>query len=179
MVFDIFSIFLLVFANGFFVAAEFAIVKIRSTQIETLAKGNLRTKIAKEIVEHLDAYLSATQLGITITSIGLGWIGEPAISRMIEPVVTRLGIHSSEALHAISFGFGFSVITFLHITLGELAPKSAAIQYPKEITLGIAYPLKLFYIIFKPFIFFLNGTANLILKAFGIHPASEHELAHS
>lgn len=179
MVFDIFLVFLLVFANGFFVAAEFAIVKVRTTQIDTLIKGQLRTKIAKEIVAHLDSYLSATQLGITITSIGLGWIGEPAVSKLIEPLVNALGIHNSNAIHAISFGFGFSVITFLHITLGELAPKSAAIQYPKEITLGIAYPLKLFYIVFKPFIFFLNGTANLILKVFGIQPASDHELAHS
>ncbi len=179
MIVDILSIFLLVFANGFFVAAEFAIVKVRSTQIETLVKGQLRTKIAKEIVTHLDAYLSATQLGITITSIGLGWIGEPAVSKLIEPVLHRIGVYSSEVLHAISFGFGFSVITFLHITLGELAPKSAAIQYPKEVTLGIAYPLKLFYLVFKPVIFFLNGTANLILKLFGIQPASEHELTHS
>lgn len=179
MVFDIFLVFLLVFANGFFVAAEFAIVKVRSTQIDTLVKGQLRNRIAKEIVAHLDSYLSATQLGITITSIGLGWIGEPAVSKLIEPLINILGIHNSNAIHAISFGFGFSIITFLHITLGELAPKSAAIQYPKEITLGIAYPLKVFYIVFKPFIFFLNGTANLILKAFGIQPASDHELAHS
>ncbi|HNJ73013.1 MAG TPA: hemolysin family protein, partial [bacterium] len=128
---------------------------------------------------HLDAYLSATQLGITITSIALGWIGEPAISRMIEPIINYFGITNPQVIHALSFGIGFSVITFLHITMGELGPKSIAIQYPKQTTLWIASPLHLFYVVFKPFIFILNKSANLMLRMVGIHPAGEHELSHS
>lgn len=180
MVFEILAIFVLVLANGFFVAAEFAIVKVRSTQIETLLQQkNARAKIAKEVITHLDAYLSATQLGITIASIGLGWFGEPAISRMISPLINFLDIMNPQAIHAISFIVGFSIITFLHITLGELAPKSAAIQYPQVTTLWVSYPLRIFYIVFKPFIFLLNGSANLMLRLIGIHPVGEHELTHS
>ncbi|MBX7152197.1 hemolysin family protein [bacterium] len=179
MFFEIIAVLLLVFANGFFVAAEFAIVKVRSTQIETLIQANdRRAKLAKDLITHLDAYLSATQLGITIASIGLGWIGEPAVSRMIQPLIDFIGVTNPNVIHAISFTVGFSIITFLHITLGELAPKSAAIQYPQSITLGIAFPLKLFYVVFKPFIFLLNGSANLILRLIGIHPAGE-QLTHS
>lgn len=179
MFFEILAVLLLVFANGFFVAAEFAIVKVRSTQIETLIQANdRRAKLAKDLITHLDAYLSATQLGITIASIGLGWIGEPAVSRMIQPLIDFIGVTNPQIIHAISFTVGFSIITFLHITLGELAPKSAAIQYPQSVTLGIAYPLKLFYIVFKPFIFLLNGSANLMLRLVGINPAGE-QLAHS
>ncbi|NUM80725.1 HlyC/CorC family transporter [bacterium] len=179
MFFEIIAVLLLVFANGFFVAAEFAIVKVRSTQIETLIQANdRRAKLAKDLITHLDAYLSATQLGITIASIGLGWIGEPAVSRMIQPLIDFIGVTNPQIIHAISFAVGFSIITFLHITLGELAPKSAAIQYPQSITLGIAFPLKLFYIVFKPFIFLLNGSANLMLRLVGINPAGE-QLAHS
>lgn len=179
MFFEIIAVLLLVFANGFFVAAEFAIVKVRSTQIETLIQANdRRAKLAKDLITHLDAYLSATQLGITIASIGLGWIGEPAVSRMIQPLIDFIGVTNPQIIHAISFTVGFSIITFLHITLGELAPKSAAIQYPQSVTLGIAYPLKLFYVVFKPFIFLLNGSANLMLRLVGINPAGE-QLAHS
>ncbi|HNH29150.1 MAG TPA: CNNM domain-containing protein, partial [bacterium] len=127
MVIDILVILILVLLNGFFVAAEFAIVKVRSTQIDTIEQKNIRARIAKEVIMHLDAYLSATQLGITITSIALGWIGEPAISRMIEPIINYFGITNPQVIHALSFGIGFSVITFLHITMGELGPKSIAI----------------------------------------------------
>lgn len=177
---EILFIIFLVLANGFFVAAEFSIVKVRATQIETLLlQNNRRARIAKEVITHLDAYLSATQLGITITSIGLGWFGEPAVSRMMLPILDFFGITSPQAIHAISFAVGFSVITFLHITLGELAPKSAAIQYPQGTTLMIAYPLRLFYMFFRPFIFILNGSANMMLRLIGISPAGEHELAHS
>ncbi len=177
---DILFIVFLVLGNGFFVAAEFAIVKVRATQIETLLlRNNRRARIAKEVITHLDAYLSATQLGITITSIGLGWFGEPAVSRMMVPILDIFGVTSPQVIHAISFTVGFSVITFLHITIGELAPKSAAIQFPQATTLLIAYPLRLFYVFFKPFIFFLNGSANMMLRLVGISPASGHELAHS
>lgn len=177
---DVLLILFLVLANGFFVAAEFAIVKVRATQIETLIQqNNHRARIAKEVISKLDAYLSATQLGITIASIGLGWFGEPAISKMILPLLEYLGITNPKIIHSISFAVGFSVITFLHITLGELAPKSAAIQFPKGTTLFVSYPLRLFYIVFKPFIFVLNGAANLMLRAIRIPPAAGHELAHS
>lgn len=179
MVIDIIVILVLVLLNGFFVAAEFAIVKVRSTQIDTIEQKNFRTRIAKEVIMHLDAYLSATQLGITITSIALGWIGEPAISRMIEPIINYFGITSPQVIHALSFGIGFSVITFLHITMGELGPKSIAIQYPKQTTLWISSPLRLFYVVFKPFIFLLNKSANFMLRMVGVHPAGEHELSHS
>lgn len=179
MILDIFIILFLVLLNGFFVAAEFAIVKVRSTQIETIQNNNFRARVAKDVIDHLDAYLSATQLGITIASIALGWVGEPAISRMIEPLIVLAGIVNPQIQHAISFGVGFSIITFLHITVGELAPKSAAIQYPTPTTLWIASPLKLFYVVFRPFISVLNKSANLLLRIVGIHPAAAHELAHS
>lgn len=180
MFFDIFIILLLVCANGFFVAAEFAIVKVRATQIETsLDPSSHRARIAKEIIGHLDAYLSATQLGITLTSIGLGWIGEPAVSRMMLPLLDFFQVTSPQAIHTISFAVGFSTITFLHITLGELAPKSAAIQYPTGTTLLISYPLRLFYLIFKPIISMLNDSANLMLRGIGIRAASGDELGHS
>jgi len=180
VVLDLFLVLVLVVLNGFFVAAEFAMVKVRATQIETLLTGkNYRAKIAKEIITHLDAYLSASQLGITLASIGLGWIGEPVMARLIEPMVSLVGVTNPHIIEVISFTIGFSIITFLHITLGEQAPKSAAIQYSKGVTLGIAYPLKIFYLVFKPFIHLLNGSANLMLRVVGIHPAGANELAHS
>ncbi len=161
-------------------AAEFAIVKVRSTQIETMLRiHDFRARVAKDVITHLDAYLSATQLGITITSIGLGWIGEPAVSRMIRPVVDWLDISDPRAVHAVSFAVGFSTITFLHIVLGELAPKSLAIQYAKSTTLWVSHPLRLFYMVFRPAIYLLNHSANLVLKMIGIRPVSEQELTHS
>jgi CBS domain containing-hemolysin-like protein len=171
----------LVGLNGFFVAAEFAIVKVRSSQLDALDEtGEKRAGFARHVVAHLDAYLSATQLGITLASLGLGWVGEPFLARMIEPVFAAVGVTSSTAVHAISFTLAFAVITFLHIVLGELAPKSLAIRKSLGTTLWVARPLGLFYLIFKPAIWFLNGTANWILKhAFRVEPVGEHEHAHS
>ncbi|HWG91625.1 MAG TPA: hemolysin family protein, partial [Candidatus Thermoplasmatota archaeon] len=171
----------LVFLNGFFVAAEFAIVKIRATQIEeSLKAGNRRAKRAKHVVNHLDAYLSATQLGITLASLGLGWIGEPAIAHLIvEPLLAYAGVTSETVITTVSFAIAFAVITFLHIILGELAPKSLAIQKPMGTTLAIAAPLHMFFVIFKPAIWVLNGTANRLLRLIGVQPASEAELVHS
>jgi CBS domain containing-hemolysin-like protein len=170
----------LVLLNGFFVAAEFAIVKVRSTQIEPLIRSGLkRAKLAHQVVSHLDAYLSATQLGITLTSLGLGWIGEPFVAHLIEPAFAAAGIGSPAVVKAVSFGVAFAIITFLHIVLGELAPKSLAIQKAQKVTLGIAAPLHLFFVVFKPVIWALNGTANYFLQFIGIQPASEGELAHS
>ncbi|MBN1398409.1 MAG: HlyC/CorC family transporter [Bacteroidetes bacterium] len=179
-VLDISIVFFFVFLNGFFVAAEFAIVKVRLTQIEPLAaRGNWRAKIARTLVTNLNAYLSATQLGITMTSLALGWIGEPLVADHLHPLFYKLGILSAEVVHAVSFGIAFSLITFLHIILGELAPKSLAILEAKKTTLFIAYPLNLFFIIFKPIIWLLNSMANLILRLFGFQTVTESELTHS
>ena len=171
----------LVCLNGFFVAAEFAIVKVRSSQLEALDEtGEKRASFARHVVAQLDAYLSATQLGITLASLALGWVGEPFLARMIEPLFARVGITSGAVVHGVAFTFAFATITFLHIVLGELAPKSLAIRKSLATTLWVARPLGLFYLVFKPAIWFLNGTANKILKyVFRLEPVGEHELAHS
>ena len=172
--------FLFVLANGFFVAAEFAIVKVRSTQITELAEqGSIRAKMAKKLIRHLDAYLSATQLGITLSSLALGWIGEPAFHHLIEPLFTRFDV-SETAARSISATVAFIIISILHIVLGELAPKSVAIQKPVGTTLWTAHLLHAFYTVTYPAIWLLNGTSRALLKLVGIHPASEHaEMAHS
>lgn len=170
----------LVLLNGFFVAAEFAIVKVRSTQLAgRVKKGEARAKRAQHIVDHLDAYLSATQLGITLASLGLGWIGEPAIAHLIEGPLASLGVASPTVVHTAAFAIAFSIITMLHIIVGELAPKSLAIQRAERVTLLVAAPLHLFYVVFKPFIWALNGMANALLRAFGVKPASEGEMVQS
>ena len=179
-IFEILLVLFFVLLNGFFVAAEFAIVKVRATQIEPLvAKGNRSARIAKDIVKHLDAYLSATQLGITMASLALGWVGEPFVAEALKQPLLDLGIENPQIVQAVSFGVAFSIITFLHIVIGELAPKSLAIQKALVTTLAISYPLKLFYIVFKPIIWALNSIANAILRSVGISAVSESELAHS
>ncbi|GAB7389020.1 hemolysin family protein [Bacillaceae bacterium] len=176
---NLFLVLLLVLLNGFFVAAEFAMVKVRNTRIEELVmNGNVRAKFAQTLVQNLDAYLSACQLGITLASLGLGWIGEPAIARMIEPILANFGLGPT-VIHTIAFVIAFSIITFLHIVLGELAPKSLAIQKAEGTTLWTAVPLIAFYKMMYPFIWFLNGTANWMLRKIGIEPASEHAAAHT
>jgi CBS domain containing-hemolysin-like protein len=178
--FDIIIILFLTLLNGFFVAAEFAIVKVRLTQIVSLEhKGELRARIVRHIITHLDAYLSATQLGITMASLALGWIGEPLVASSFEPLFHRLGIADERIIHGLSFAIAFSFITFVQIILGELGPKWLAIQAPTKIALLIAYPLRLFALIFKPIIYILNKCAGLILSLVGIHPAAESELIHS
>ncbi len=176
---DIFLLILFVVLNAFFVAAEFAIVKVRRTQIEPLVPDNNKAKISIKLISHLDEYLSATQLGITISSLGLGWIGEPVTSRILQPVFGLLDITNPQTISSISVIIGFFIITFLHIVLGELAPKSLAIRHPKSTTLFISIPLNFFYIVLKPFIWLLNGTANFILRLFGMSPVSESERSHS
>jgi CBS domain containing-hemolysin-like protein len=166
----------LVAANGFFVAAEFALVKIRASQLRPMAKtGGWRVRFALFATERLDAVLSSTQLGITLTSLGLGWIGEPVIGHRLAPLLDNFGITEPSAVKSISFAVAFSIITFLHIVLGELAPKSLAIQRPKVVSLNVAAPLVIFYRAFFPFIWLLNGAANTILRWFGLDPASEGE----
>jgi CBS domain containing-hemolysin-like protein len=170
MFLDVFITFLLVFFNGFFVAAEFAIVKVRESQLEVKVKaGNRFAILSKHIVTHIDSYLAATQLGITLASLGLGWIGEPVVSKIIIKLMDLLGFTPNPVLaHQIALPSAFVIITILHIVFGELAPKSFAIQRSEKTALFIAYPLQFFFIIFKPFIWLLNGIANLILKGIGI-----------
>ena len=178
--FSILAVLALVFLNGFFVAAEFAIVKVRSTQIEPLAKaGSRRAQVAENLIHHLDAYLSACQLGVTIASLGLGWVGEPFVAGSLMPLLAKIGIHDSALVHTVVLAIAFSIITYLHIVLGELAPKWIAIQYARTTSLVIAQPLHLFFRIFYPFIWFLNANANMFLRLVGIKPAGEHEMAQS
>jgi CBS domain containing-hemolysin-like protein len=167
----ILAVFALVLLNGFFVAAEFALVRIRETQLDILvAKGWRRAKMAQHIVRHLNSYLSATQLGITMASLGLGWIGQPVFTTLLEPLLIPLGVVSDAWLHSISFAVGFSALTFLHITVGELAPKWLTIQKPLPVALGAAYPLRWFYLAFYPFNRLLNRAARWLLERIGIEP---------
>ncbi|ABG58655.1 hemolysin family protein [Cytophaga hutchinsonii] len=168
----------LVILNGFFVAAEFAIVKVRSSQLEVkAATGNSRAQVSLTILENLDAYLSATQFGITLASLGLGWAGERVVMPLVLIVFDLMSISLPELyMHEISIVISFTFITIMHIVFGELAPKSIAIQRAEDVTLAIAYPLKAFYLIFKPFIFLLNGFATFILKISGFASVGEKEL---
>jgi CBS domain containing-hemolysin-like protein len=173
-------VFVIVAMNAFFVAAEFALVKVRTTQIESLSKSGLkRARKAQLVISHLDTYLSASQLGITMTSLGLGWVGEPAVGHLLEPVFRWSGISDPGVITTISFGVGFSLITFLHIVLGEQAPKWLAIQQARRVTLFVAGPLHAFYVVFRPFIWLLNVCANYFVRLVGIRPGSEGDLAHS
>lgn len=180
MFLELFLVIILILLNGFFVAAEFAIVKVRETQLVSLVMtGVTRAKVAHHIVQNLNEYLSAAQLGITITSLGLGWIAEPVFEHVLSPLFSWVGIQDMITIKALSAGFGFTLITFLHITLGELCPKALAIQFPKQTTLFIALPFKLFNTVFRPLIILLNGSANLFLRMIGIEPASEQDSHHS
>jgi CBS domain containing-hemolysin-like protein len=172
---------LLVFLNGVFVAAEFSLVKMRQSRLAQLeSEGNRLAGYAIKVNSRLDAYLSATQLGITLTSLGLGWLGEPAVSELlVEPLMYQLGITDGTLITTISVVIGFCVITFLHIVLGELAPKSLAIQRTEGVALLLSAPLLFFYKTFFPVIWLLNASANGLLRMFGIQPASEAEAAHS
>jgi len=171
----------LVFLNGFFVASEFALVKVRQSRLTQLSnEGNVRAKYALKVNKRLDAYLSATQLGITLASLGLGWVGEPAIADLIvAPLVHGFGVTDETVIHSIAFAVAFCIITFLHIVLGELAPKSLAIQRSVGVSLWLSWPLLMFYRIFLPVIWFLNGSANRLLKLIGVEPASENDAAHT
>jgi CBS domain containing-hemolysin-like protein len=170
---------ILVALNGFFVAAEFALVKVRPTQIEPYAQaGQRRAKVARHMTSHLDAYLSATQLGITLASLALGWVGEPAFAWIVTPLVHAFAGDNPDIIHSVSLTISFLVITMLHIVLGELAPKSVAIRKPEATTLWVALPLFAFYKLTYPAIWLLNRTANALLKLVGIAPASEGEASH-
>jgi CBS domain containing-hemolysin-like protein len=173
----------LVMLNGFFVAAEFALVKVRDTQLAPLvARGRRQAKVAAYILPRLDSFLRAAQLGITLASLGLGWIGEPVFSTVLQPAFGWLNITGPEheALrHSISFGVGFTAITFLHISAGEQAPKWMAIQKPLPTTLWVAYPLMWFHWISYPFVHLLNASSQWILRQAGLEQATEGEHVHS
>ena len=170
-----------VLLNGFFVAAEFAIVKVRDSQLqEEIDEGNANAKFARHLTSHLDAYLSATQLGITLASIALGMLGEPYIAHMVQPLMFQMGITSDKVVHWVAIVIAYTVVTFLHVVLGELTPKSLAIRRSLATTLWICRPLHLFYVVLKPAIFVLNGTANWLMRVvFRIDPVAESERVHS
>ena len=168
----------LVFLNGFFVAAEFAFVRLRSASVETLVQeGHRSASVVQEAIQNLDDYLAVSQLGITISSLGLGWIGEPAVAVLVDPILTPL--LPASAVHVVSVAVGFGIITFLHVVYGELAPKTLAIQEAERIALVVAPPMKVFYYIFIPGIILFNGTANLSTRLIGVEPASETDETHT
>lgn len=167
--------FLLVLLNGFFVAAEFAMVKLRATKVEAIAAENgWRGQILRTVHAQLDAYLSACQLGITLASLGLGWVGEPAFATLLEPMLRELGVTSEVLIHGIAFFTAFFIISYLHIVIGELAPKSWAIRQPELLSLWTAVPLYLFYWLMYPAIYLLNASANGILRIAGQGEAGAH-----
>ncbi|MDP4125524.1 MAG: hemolysin family protein [Bacillota bacterium] len=172
--------FVLVGINGVFVAAEFSLVKVRKTRLAELAEnGSKRAQITLDVTSKLDAYLSACQLGITLASLGLGWLGEPAIASLIEPLFVNFAGWSTIYTETIAITIAFLLISFSHIVLGELVPKSLAIQKAEGIALGTAGFLKNFYWVFYPVIYALNSVANLVLRIWKVEPANEADLAHS
>lgn len=175
----IFAALFLVLMNAVFVAAEFAFVKVRSTRVDQLVQqGKVSSGLVREATQKLDSYLSVSQLGITISSLGLGWIGEPAVASVIEPILKPLGL-SDNSIHLTALILGFLTITFLHVVFGELAPKTVAIQRPEGTSLALAPLMKGFYYLFLPGIIVFNGTANAVVKLFGLRPVSESEAAYS
>jgi CBS domain containing-hemolysin-like protein len=175
------AVVVLVLLNGFFVATEFSLVSVRRTRIDELvASGNRGAVVVQHALQRLDPYIAATQLGITMASLALGWIGEPALAHLIEPLLTFLPqILTAPTAHTIAVTVAFIIITALHIVLGELAPKSIALQRPESTALWVTRPTALFLKIFWPFIAILNGTGNLVVRAVGLTPASGHALVHS
>ena len=170
---NILIVFLLVLANGFFVASEFSLVGVRRSRIATLAdSGNARARLLLGLIDNLNAYISATQLGITLASLALGWLGEPAVAHLLEiPLKGRI---SETLLHTIAFTIAFSIITFLHIVLGELAPKTLALERAEKTALAIAWPMQLFYRIFRWPIRLLDWAGTRTVRLFGLHPSGDH-----
>jgi putative hemolysin len=180
-VLGLFSVLVLVLVNAFFVAAEFSLVSVRRTRIaELVGRGDLDAVAVQRAIENPDRVIAATQLGITLASLGLGWVGEPALTRLLDPVVAIFpeSVHSGLS-HSISAVVAFVVITFMHVVIGELAPKSIALQNPERTSLFVARPTLWTERLFKPAIWILNGTGNALLRLVGVHPASGHQLAHS
>jgi len=171
----------LVLLNAFFVAAEFALVSVRPTRIaELVASGNRAARWVARGLENPDRFIAATQLGITLASLGLGWIGEPALAGLIEPLVELFPAEFALTIsHTLSAVLAFAFITFLHVVVGELMPKSIALQSPERTSLVVGRPLAWTTTLFKPLIWALNGTGNALLRLFGVRPAEGHELVHS
>ncbi len=171
----------LVLANGFFVATEFAIVAVRTSRLEQLAgQGNTSARAARAVVGRLDTFIAACQLGITMASLALGWIGEPAFAHVIEPLLAPLvGQFAESASHGVAVGVSFALITALHIVIGELAPKGLALQRPEATALAVARPMQAFERVFRLPIKLLNGVGNGVLRIFGLEPASGHAITHS
>ena len=178
---NLFVIAFLLFSNGFFVASEFAMVKVRKTRIEQLVnEGNYNAKIAMEALKDLDKFIAAVQLGVTISSIGLGWVGESTLARIIEPVFIFLpGISKTVATHTLSASIAFALITFFHVVIGELIPKSIALEYTEKTALWVAKPMQILTFIFNPFIWLLNGFGNMVLKMLNIPHSHKGSLVHS
>jgi len=172
---------LLVLANGFFVAAEFSLVSVRRTRVaELVSQGHTGATWVQRAIENPDRVIAATQLGITLASLGLGWVGEPALAHLLEPLIQLIPEPLQFGVsHSLSAGLAFLLITFLHVVAGELAPKSIALQNPEKTSLAVARPTVLTEWIFKPIIWALNGTGNSLLRLIGVEPASGHELVHS
>ncbi len=171
----------LVLLNGYFVAAEFSLVSVRQTRIqELMEQGNRNAHLVHRIIQRMDTVIAATQLGITLASLGLGWVGEPALAHWIDPVVAWLPpLAHSSAAHSISATLAFILITFLHIVVGELAPKSLGLQLPEQTALAVARPMLIAETLFKPGIIVLNSAGNALLRLVGLEPASGHSLVHS
>lgn len=178
LILNLFLVALLIALTALFVGSEFSIIKVRTSRIDQLIlEGNKNAIRTRKIVDNLDYYLSACQLGITMTALGLGWLGEPTVERILHPVFENFGIVDPTA-SILSFGIAFAVVTFLHVVLGELAPKTLAIQYAEAMALFFSKPLVIFGKILNPFIWLMNGSARLLLRMFGVEPAG-HEQAHS
>ena len=176
---NILIVLVLVFMNAFFVAAEFSVVKVRKSRMETLVlENNKSAKHVLKVVTNLNAYLSACQLGITLASLGLGWVGEPAVAKMLEPLFEMLDVPDA-AVHSISFLLGFGIITAAHIVLGELVPKSLAIISAEKMSLFTAYPLIMFYRLTYPIMWLFNHSTELILRIFGLSQSDEHDTAYT
>lgn len=171
---------ILVLLNAFFVAAEFALVKVRETRLDVLAsQGRFGAKMGLHLLRHINAYLSAAQLGITMTSLGLGWVGEPVMAHLLQPLFELTGATSPKVVKVFSVATGFSLITFLHIVVGEQAPKVLAIQNPEPVTLLVAWPMRVFHFLMYPAIWVLNVASLGLLQLLGLNPVNEHDAAHT
>jgi CBS domain containing-hemolysin-like protein len=176
----LFAIFALILANAYFVATEFALVAVRRTQIKLwVSEGRRGAVAAAQAIEHLDDAIAATQLGITLASIGLGFIGEPALARLITPLLSVLGLGSFAAIHTVAIVISFALITFLHVVAGELAPKAVALDYPGRVALWCAGPLLVFGRVFRLVLWLMNGAGTALVRMLGVQPAGRHPSIHS
>ena len=181
-VLGILAVFVLVGANAFFVAAEFSLVKVRATRIEQLAdEGSAAASVVRGQLTHLDNYIAATQLGITLASLALGWIGEPALAHLVEPLLAPLTgrLIAEQVIGTLAIAISFTLITSLHIVLGELVPKSVALQRTESVALFVGPPLLVFDRVFRPFIALLNGVGNRVVRLLGLQVTGEQASVHS